>query len=262
MSPYRYHAGDTPLLISMPHAGTFVPADIRDRMAEPARALPDTDWHVDRLYDFATGLGASLLVATHSRYVIDLNRPSDDSPLYPGADNTELCPTTLFDRNRIYVPDAEPDDAEIKQRTKNIWQPYHERLREVLQQKLDQHGVALLYEAHTIRSRVPRFFEGRLPDLNLGTANGQSAASELEALLFKVCQSTQSYSNVLNGRFTGGYITRHYGRPAENIHAVQLELCQCTYMLEDYPFHFEPTLASNIQPVLKQLLQTMLDWVG
>lgn len=262
MLPYRYYEGSTPLLVSVPHAGTFVPAEMLDRMTGPARLLPDTDWHVDRLYDFAGTLDASLLIATHSRYVIDVNRPPDNSPLYPDADNTGLCPTTLFDHTAIYVSGAEPDAAQIERRMKKIWRPYHERLIEVLQQKVDRYGVALLYEAHTIPSRVPRFFQGRLPDLNLGTANGRSASSELETLLFEICRSAHGYTSVLNGRFTGGYITRHYGRPSESIHAVQLELSQCTYMDENSPFHFEPALADRVRPVLRRLLQAMLGWAS
>lgn len=242
----------------MPHAGTFVPAGMFECMTERARTLPDTDWHVDRLYEFARELDASLLIATHSRYVIDVNRPPDNIPLYPDADNTELCPTTLFDRTAIYVPGAEPDAAEIELRMKNIWRPYHERLTEALQQKVDRYGVALLYDAHTIRSRVPRFFQGRLPDLNLGTASGRSTSPELEALLFDICRSAHGYSSALNGRFTGGYITRHYGRPSEDIHAVQLELSQCVYMDENAPFCFDLALADRIRPVLRRLLLAML----
>jgi N-formylglutamate deformylase len=260
MSPYRYHAGRTPLLISMPHAGVFVPDGILARMTEHARLLPDTDWHVDRLYDFAKELGASLLIATHSRYVIDVNRPRDDQPLYPNADNTGLCPTTTFDRTPIYAPGNEPDDAEIERRLDAIWRPYHEQLARSLQQTIEHHGIALLYEAHTIRSRVPRLFEGRLPDLNLGTANSASAARELESRMFAVCQSARGYTSFLNGRFVGGYITRHYGRPDDNIHAVQLELSQRNYMDEEPPFRFDQPQADRIRIVLRQLLQVMLDW--
>jgi N-formylglutamate amidohydrolase len=262
MSPYRYHAGGTPLLISVPHAGIFVPAGILSGFTERARMLPDTDWHTDRLYDFADGLGASLLVATHSRYVIDLNRPPDDQPLYPGANNTGLCPTMLFDGTPIYMPGKEPDDAEVQRRLHETWRPYHQRLADSLDQLLNRHGVALLYEAHTIRSRVPRLFEGRLPDLNLGTAGGASASHELEARMFAVCQSARNYSSVLNGRFKGGYITRHYGRPQANIHAVQLELSQRNYMDEAPPFPFDEMRAEPIRVVLRALIEHMLDWAA
>jgi len=262
VSPYRYHAGQTPLLISVPHAGTFVPARILDGMTKQARMLPDTDWYVDHLYDFARDLGASLVVATHSRYVIDVNRPPDDRPLYPGADNTGLCPTTLFDRTPIYVAGQEPDETEIARRLNAVWQPYHDRLAESLRHAVERYGIALLYEAHTIRSRVPRFFQGRLPDLNLGTADGESAAHELEARMFAVCHSARSYTSVLNGRFKGGYITRHYGRPVDNVHVVQLELSQQTYMEEEPPFRFDETRANRIRTVLRELVGVMLDWGG
>lgn len=233
-----------------------------DRMTERARLLPDTDWHVDRLYAFARDLGAGLLVATHSRYVIDLNRPPDDRPLYPGADNTGLCPTTLFDRTPIYLPGQEPDDAEIDWRFGSIWQPYHDRLSESLHQAVARHGIALLLETHTIRSRVPRFFEGQLPDLNVGTAEGTSAGNELEARVFAVCQSARGYTSVLNGRLVGGYITRRYGRPRNNVHAVQLELSQRTYMEEGPPFSLDEGRASQLGVVLRELVEVMLKWAA
>ncbi len=262
MPAYHYQVGFTPLLISVPHAGTFVPTSMLDRLTQRARTVPDTDWHADRLYDFARDLGASLLVATHSRYVIDVNRPPDDHPLYPGADNTGLCPTSLFDRSPIYVPGCEPDAAEIERRWHSVWKPYHDQLSEALEQTVRAHSIALLYEAHTIRSRVPRFFEGQLPDLNLGTADGTSAARDLETRMFTVCQSARGYSSALNGRFKGGYITRHYGRPRDNIHAVQLELSQRTYMEETPPFRFDDAKADQIGPVLRQLVATALDWTA
>ena len=244
----------------MPHAGTFVPAGMLDGMTERARTVPDTDWHVDRLYDFAKGLGASLLVATHSRYVIDVNRPPDDRPLYPGAENSELCPITLFDRSPVYIRGHEPDDMEIERRLETIWRPYHEQLSKGLRRAVSRYGVALLYEAHTIGSRVPRFFEGRLPDLNLGTVHGRSAAPELEARLFGVCRSARTYTSVLNGRFVGGYITRHYGCPRQKTHAVQLELSQATYMDEAPPFRFDEVRAEQIRAVLRALVEAMLGW--
>lgn len=263
MLTYRYHPGSTPLLISIPHAGTFIPDDIAAGLTDRALRRPDTDWHVDRLYDFAADLGAGLLTATHSRYVIDLNRPPDDRPLYAGADNTGLCPTTLFDHSPLYRLGQEPGAGEIERRMEAFWRPYHARLDEALRQTVDRHGYALLYDAHSIRSQVPRFFEGRLPDLNLGTADGASASPALEARLFNVCRAADGdngYSSVLNGRFTGGYITRHYGHPANGIHAVQLELSQCTYMRETAPYRFDAARAARIRPVLRQILAAMLDW--
>jgi N-formylglutamate deformylase len=262
MDTFRFAPGTTPLLVSMPHAGTYVPERLAVRMNDGARTVPDTDWHVDRLYDFLGALGASVIQATHSRYVVDLNRPPDSAPLYPGAANTGLCPTEQFDGTPIYRPGQAPGDAEVQERLKLFWRPYHDRLSAELQALKARHGVALLYEAHTIRSRVPRLFDGRLPDINLGTADGASAAADLAALLLTTAEASDRYSSVLNGRFKGGYITRHYGRPAGGIHAVQLELTQLTYMDEDPPFGFRDDLAAGIQPVLRAIVQSMIGWAG
>jgi N-formylglutamate deformylase len=262
MEIFRFAPGTTPLLVSMPHAGTHIPERLAVRMNDGARTVPDTDWHVDRLYDFLGTLGASVIQATHSRYVVDLNRPPDSAPLYPGAANTGLCPTEQFDGTPIYRPGQAPAAAEVQERLKLFWRPYHDRLSAELQALKARHGVALLYEAHTIRSRVPRLFDGRLPDINLGTADGASAAADLAALLLSTAEKSDRYSSVLNGRFKGGYITRHYGRPAEGIHAVQLELTQLTYMDEYPPFGFRDDLASGIRPVLRAIVQSMIGWTG
>jgi N-formylglutamate deformylase len=260
MEIYRFTAGATPLLVSMPHAGTHVPERLAVRMNDGARAVPDTDWHVDRLYDFLGELGACVIQATHSRYVIDLNRPPDSAPLYPDAANTGLCPTEQFDGAPIYRPGQAPGGAEVQERLKLFWRPYHERLAAELRTLKAQHGIALLYEAHTIRSRLPRLFEGRLPDINLGTADGAAAAADLAALLHETARRSDRYSSALNGRFKGGYITRHYGRPAEGVHAVQLELSQRTYMDENPPFRFRDDLAAAVRTTLRAVLQAMIDW--
>ena len=260
VEPFRLQRGSTPLLVSIPHCGTHVPAEIAGRLTPEARLLADTDWHVERLYDFAAGLGASVLAATHSRYVVDLNRPPDGAALYPGADNTELCPTTTFARQAIYLEDRLPDAAEIERRVETRWRPYHETLAAELGRLRAEHGIALLFDAHSIRSRVPRFFEGRLPDLNLGTVGGDSVDAGLATRLLGICEGAAGFSSVLNGRFTGGYITRAYGRPAEGVHAVQLEQSQITYMNEDPPFGYRPDLAAAVRPILEALLAEMLAW--
>ncbi len=262
MDTFRFTPGTTPLLVSMPHVGTHIPEALAVRMNDGARAVPDTDWHVDRLYDFLGDLGASVIQATHSRYVVDLNRPPDSAPLYPGAANTGLCPIEQFDGVPIYRPGRAPGDAEVQVRLGRFWRPYHDRLASELRALKARHGVALLYEAHTIRSRVPRLFDGRLPDINIGTADGVSAAPDLAASLIATADKSETYSSVLNGRFKGGYITRNYGRPAEGIHAVQLELSQITYMDEDPPFQFRENLAAAIRPTLRGVLQAMLAWGG
>jgi N-formylglutamate amidohydrolase len=257
---YRFESGRAPMLVSMPHVGTELPERLADRLGAPARALPDTDWHVDRLYDFAAALGASVLRARYSRYVVDLNRPPDDAPLYPGAAGTGLCPTTLFDGTALYLPGRAPTESEVAERVRTYWRPYHDRLALELERIRARFGFALLFDAHSIRSVVPRLFEGRLPDINLGSGSGTSADAALERGLLDECGHQSAYSFVLNGRFKGGYITRHYGRPAAHIHAIQLELSQRTYMHEDPPFRFDEAVANGVRPVLRGILTRMLDW--
>ncbi len=260
MDIFRFSEGRTPLLVSMPHVGTHIPESLRPRLTPAALAVPDTDWHVDRLYDFLGEVGAGVLRATHSRYVIDLNRDPAGQPLYPGASNTELCPTTLFDGSPVYRPGAAPDAAEVEARLETWWRPYHDRLRDALDRLKARFGHAILFDAHSIRSRVPRFFAGRLPDLNLGTGGGVSAAPDLAESALTAARASPAYGAVLDGRFKGGYITRHYGRPQEGVHALQLELSQLTYMDEDPPFTFREDLAAGIRPVLRGVVEALLAW--
>ena len=248
---YVFRAGRIPLLVSMPHTGTFIPEAIERRLTPAALARPDTDWHLERLYDFVEELGASLLVATHSRYVVDLNRPPDNANLYPGQDTTPLVPLDTFHKEPLYRPSQAPDEAEKQERVATFWRPYHAKLAEELARLKDRHGYALLWDAHSIFSQVPRFFAGKLTDFNLGTADGRSCAPGIgEALLAQVA----GYSAVLNGRFKGGYITRTYGDPANGVHAVQLELSEATYMDETPPFAFRQDLARRVRPQLRALI--------
>ncbi len=260
MDTFEFTEGSTPLLVSMPHDGIAIPQDLAARMTAHARTTPDTDWHMARLYDFASELGASVLKPAYSRYVIDLNRSPDGKPLYPGASNTELCPTRCFDETPIYEEGQEPGADEIAARRERYWQPYHERIASTLASLKQRHGIALLFDAHSIRSVVPRFFDGRLPDLNLGTASGASCDPSLQAALEKVLGNAHNYTHVVNGRFTGGYITRTYGEPAAGVHAVQLEQAQSSYMDEESPYDYREELAAGVRPTLRALLETMLDW--
>ncbi len=262
MELFRFRPGTTPLIVNVPHAGTHLPPDIEGRLSAAAKALPDTDWHVDRLYRFAGQMGATMLTATHSRYVVDLNRSPDGDALYPGADNTEVCPTTTFDRQAIYVDGRAPGKDEIAERLRTYWWPYHDRLVDVIDRVRERHGRAVLWDAHSIRSRVPRFFEGQLTELNLGTAGGRSCDPELARRLADAAAEAQGYSAVLNGRFTGGYITRTYGSPRRGLQAIQLEQSQITYMDEAPPYGYRDDLARRVQPVIRRLLQTALDWAG
>ena len=260
--PYRFRRGTAPLLISMPHVGTHIPPALAARMTDAAQPVPDTDWHLERLHDFAAALGASILIATHSRYVIDLNRPPDDADLYPGRDTTGLCPVSTFDREPIYREGQAPREDEIAARRDAVWQPYHRQLQAELERIKAQLGVAALWDAHSIRSVLPRFFDGRLPDLNLGTADGASCDPALAAGLLRIAEGASGYTSVLNGRFKGGYITRRYGDPAHGVHAVQLEMTQATYMQESAPFDYLPALAAQVQPHVRRLLEAVLAYVG
>ncbi|MDM0046670.1 N-formylglutamate deformylase [Variovorax dokdonensis] len=258
--PLRFRQGTRPLLISMPHVGTHVPPALAERFTAEAQQVPDTDWHLERLYDFADALGASVLVATHSRYVVDLNRPPDNQNLYPGQDTTGLCPIDTFDKTPIYAKGDVPGEAEIVARRDAIWRPYHQQLRAELDRLRAVHGTVALWDAHSIRSVLPRFFEGKLPDLNLGTANGTSCDAALAERLLDIGKAS-GYSAVLNGRFKGGHITREYGDPARGIHAVQLEMTQCSYMQEALPFDYLPDVAAGVQPHVRRMLEAVLAFV-
>ncbi|MEO8672171.1 MAG: N-formylglutamate deformylase [Tahibacter sp.] len=251
------HRGTAPLLISMPHDGSEIPDAIAQRMNTSARAAPDTDWHVNRLYDFARALGASLLVPRYSRYVVDLNRPPDDTSLYPGQNTTGLCPIVQFSAIPVYLAGCEPDPSEVADRVEQFWRPYHATLQEELERLRTRHGRVVLWEAHSIRSVVPFLFDGRLPDLNLGTSSGASCSPALQARLLATLEAQRDYSYVINGRFKGGYITRHYGQPAHGVDAVQLEIAQCNYMDED-TFSYETGRAARLQSLLNELLGAAL----
>lgn len=258
MEPFLFREGTRPLLVSMPHVGLHIPDDIAAGMTELALTRPDTDWHIDRLYDFVDEIGASVIAATHSRYVIDLNRPPDGTSLYPGRVTTELCPTCTFAGEPLYGQGAEPGHDEIARRIALCWRPYHERLEAELSRIRDLHGHVLLWDAHSIRSVVPRLFGGRLPDFNIGTADGTSCAPEVARRVNEVAQAARGYSAVLDGRFKGGYITRCYGRPGAGIHAIQLELSQRTYMKEAPPFTFSDDLAAAVRPALRRMVEGAL----
>ncbi|CAN7214376.1 N-formylglutamate deformylase [Caballeronia sp. LjRoot31] len=253
--------GTAPLLISIPHAGTQIPADIAASMTPIAREVDDTDWHLERLYAFAVEMGASILVPANSRYVIDLNRPPDGANLYPGRDTTGLCPVDTFNSEALYPAGAAPSDAQIAERREKYWRPYHDALTEELARLKAAHDKALLWEAHSIRSHVPRFFDGKLTDFNFGTAAGESAVAGLAEKLEAMVVGQGAYTAVANGRFKGGYITRHYGAPQDGIHAVQLELSQVTYMEETRPYAYDEARAARVAPLMRDLVQCALDAV-
>ena len=259
---FTLHRGTGPLLVSMPHIGTEIPPELQSTYVPRALAVEDTDWHLAQLYDFLLDgqpeLGASVLMPRTSRYVIDLNRPPDDAPMYPGASNTELCPTRFFTGDALYQAGCEPTAEERVRRREAYWQPYHTALATELARIQAVHGYALLWDAHSIRSQIPWLFEGRLPGLNIGTASGQSADASIAQALDRVCAQSGQVSHVLNGRFKGGFITRHYGAPSKRVHAVQLEMCQYLYMQESAPFAYDAAQASKIQPLLQTMVAAAL----
>ncbi|MCD9097844.1 N-formylglutamate deformylase [Luteimonas fraxinea] len=256
---FDLHRGDAPLLISIPHNGTHVPDAIASQLTDEARRVPDTDWHVADLYAFARELGASMLVPTHSRYVVDLNRSQDDVSLYPGQNTTGLCPVVRFDGGPVYLPDAAPTPDEVTARVDTYWRPYHAALADEIARLRAAHGRVVLWEAHSIRGTLPFLFEGPLPDLNLGTASGASCSPELEARMTAQLRAQSTFGFVANGRFKGGHITRHYGQPETGVEAVQLEISQRCYMDEE-TFAWDAARAGRLQPLLRTLIEDAIGY--
>lgn len=249
---YQFHAGTSPVVVSVPHDGRDLPADIASRMTPAGRALPDTDWHVARLYAFCRAAGAHMLIARYSRYVVDLNRPPDDASLYPGQLATGLCPTRTFAGQPIYRDGRDVDDAERAERLDRYWRPYHDRLSACLEALVAEHGFALLWDAHSIASEVPALFEGTLPELNLGTNGGRSCPAGIATAVADAGRDSP-YATVVDGRFRGGYITRHYGSPESGVYAIQLELAQRCYMDEE-TLRYDETKAGRLTATLERML--------
>ncbi|MBN8181343.1 N-formylglutamate deformylase [Roseibium aggregatum] len=257
MQPVDVFRGDGPVVLGVPHAGTFVPDDIKARFNDTGLKLADTDWHVDRLYSDLLP-GATMVKANFHRYVIDANRDPEGVSLYPGQNTTTLCPTTDFDGRPIYQSGMEPQTGEIEARRLAWHAPYHAALQAEMERVRAKHGVAILYDCHSIRSVVPFLFEGTLPDFNTGTNNGTTCASAIEAAVVACTQAAEGYTSILNGRFKGGWTTRHYGRPAEGFHAIQMELAQKTHLAtEDTPFAYDEAKADRLRTYLKDILSAL-----
>jgi formiminoglutamase len=252
--------GNGPVVLGMPHTGTRVPDDIADGLNDNGRVLADTDWHVDRLYD---GLlpGATVVRATFHRYVIDANRDPSGKSLYPGQHTTGLCPHTDFDNRAIWQDGREPDAAETARRLRDFHSPYHAALAAELDRVRTRHGVVVLYDCHSIRSVVPHLFDGTLPDFNIGTNGGATCAREVEEGVAAICRAAEGYTTVVNGRFTGGWTTRHYGRPEKGVHAIQMELAQSTHLAaERAPFSYDEARAERLRQPLKAILAALEGW--
>lgn len=244
--------GEAPLIVSFPHSGTYVPPEIEARMTPAALSLPDTDWHVPKLYTFLDAMGASHIEATHSRYVVDLNRPPDDQELYAGQKKTGLVPIDTFKGEPLYRDGETPTGEEIADRRK-YWQPYHDALAQELSRIKAIHGAVILWDAHSIESVLPELFEGRLPDLNLGTFDGKACDKDIADTTLAAAQAS-GFNAVLNGRFKGGYITRHYGDRKKGINAIQLEMAQAIYMDEGPPFTYRADKATKVATAIRAMI--------
>lgn len=253
MNPVDVEEGSSPVVLAMPHVGQYIPDDIKLRLNDLGQRIDDTDWWVDQLYE---GLleEPTVVKATFSRYVVDANRAPSDESLYPGQNTTGVCSPLSFDGEPLYRHGQEPDQAEIEDRIARFHTPYHQALAAQLARVKAKHGVAVLYDCHSIRSHIPYLFDGELPVFNIGTNGGTTCHGQIEDAVVRVCQQATGYSYALNGRFKGGWTTRHYGQPDEGVHAIQMELGQRAYMDENPPWGYRADLAEQVRPHLKSLL--------
>jgi len=254
MKPVEILLGESPLILGQPHTGTFVPPPILARLNERGQLLADTDWHVHVLYENLAP-EATIVRANFHRYVIDANRDPAGDSLYPGQNTTGLCPQTDFDGEPIWKDGQAPNATDIAERIRDYHRPYHQALADQIRRVHAKHGVAILYDCHSIRSKIRFLFEGTLPDFNIGTKGGTTCSPAIETAAVEVCGAAKNYTSVLNGRFTGGWTTRHYGRPDQGIHAIQMELAQSTHLASEAPpFDYAPERADRIRPHLASLL--------
>ena len=255
MKPVEVKRGDSPVLLGLPHTGTHVPAEISQQLLPLGQALADTDWHIHQLYDGLLA-GATTVRATFHRYVIDANRDPSGTSLYPGQNTTGLVPLTDFDGKEIWR--TPPDAIEVERRRIAFHAPYHAALKAELARLRARHGFAILYDCHSIRSEIPFLFAGRLPDFSIGTNGSTTCAPQVEATVLQVCNAAEGYSTVLNGRFKGGWTTRHYGQPESGIHAIQMELAQSTYLTaERPPWAYDASHATRLRRPLGALLENL-----
>ncbi|WP_421577152.1 N-formylglutamate deformylase [Shinella sp. M31] len=255
MAVFETHQGTSPVILAFPHTGTDVPADIWARLNDNGRILADTDWHIERLYDGLLA-NATTVRATFHRYVIDANRDPAGVSLYPGQNTTGLVPETDFDGTPIWKDGEAPTEADIAYRLASFHAPYHAALAAEIERVKAIHGVAILYDCHSIRSRIPFLFEGRLPDFNVGTDMGRTCDTAIETATYEVCASAEGYTSILNGRFKGGWTTRHYGKPETGVHAIQMELAQVSHLATEVPpFDLDAAKAEKLRVPLKDILQ-------
>lgn len=255
--PVEVHRGSSPVILGLPHAGTDVPEDIWSRLNKNGRILADTDWHIHKLYDGLVD-DVTTVKATFHRYCIDANRDPAGVSLYPGQNTTALIPETDFDGLMIWKDGEQPTEADIADRINRFHRPYHDALSAEIARIKAIHGIAILYDCHSIRSHIPFLFEGTLPDFNIGTDNGKTCMPSIETAVFNIAKQAKGYTSVLNGRFKGGWTTRHYGQPKKDVHAIQMELAQSTYLTtESEPFSYDEIKATKLRSHLKAILQCL-----
>lgn len=251
--------GNSPLVLGLPHTGTELPADCAARLNERGLAIADTDWHIHDLYAGLVADITTVRTPVH-RYVIDVNRDPSGISLYPGQNTTGLCPLTDFDGHSIYTEGTEPDAAEVERRRIAYHAPYHAALEAELSRVQSTYGFAVLYDCHSIRAHIPYLFDGTLPDFNVGTNGGTTCDAGIESMTVQICEQAEGYTSILNGRFKGGWTTRHYGRPADGLHAIQMELAQSTYMVEHPPWDYAEEPANRLRSHLKTILSSLQNW--
>ena len=253
---FSFYEGNSPLLVSIPHDGRLLSDDTKKSFKEKFLELPDTDWHMNRLYESFRDTQWNIISANFSRYVVDLNRSSDGTKLYKNYQSTGLCPIKSFSGEHLYSDDNEISELTIKRRVESYWKPYHDKIKQTLESIKSKYGYAILWDAHSIKSRIPNLFEGELPNLNIGTNSGESCPNSITESIHKVANDS-GFSVVINDRFKGGYITRHYGKPAENVFAIQMEIAQRTYMNE-LTLSYDERLSKKLTPILKLMLDTFI----
>lgn len=260
MNPVEIDRGHGPVVLGLPHTGLHVPDDIAAHFNARGRSLADTDWHIHKLYEQLLP-DATTVRATFHRYVIDANRDPTGATLYPGQNTTGLCPVIDFENQPIYRDDQEPDAGEIERRRLAFHKPYHAALASEIDRVRNRHGLAVLYDCHSIRSVVPYLFAGTLPDFNIGTYDGTTCAPQVQDRVTAICRAASGYTTTVNGRFKGGWTTRHYGRPDDCVHAIQMELTQCSHLKAEHaPFELDADKAGQLRIHLKSVLESIETW--
>ncbi len=254
---FEFRQGTSPLLLSSPHDGAEFPAGLSEQLSPLALQNQDRDWLVTDLYNFTENMDVSFIRANYSRYVVDLNRSPEGELLYPGKMETGLCSLTTFNGEALYRDNCSPDENEIQSRISSYWLPYHQKIKAELERIKSIHGFAILWDAHSIKAEVPQLFQGVLPELNFGTADGKACRADIINSLLKLVEENSDYSLVLNARFKGGYITRHYGDPENNVHAIQLEINQSAYLSDKLPPELDKGKSEKLSALLEQLLRSL-----